>query len=201
MKRLIIAFLFLPLFSIAQSNQDLFIKIDVKPIDALKGYTFEIYRNKYEIKIVHRKVERIGKFSFSDEDKKIISRLILKINIDSLTQDSIAYYQNKLDAIKVANTTYKIDSMSIYKTTHKSYFKFLEEMVKIPDSILVEPQMKAEIKENTYCFFTIKEGRAIEKRVFYIECLEPKMFPILSKLVNDSNAIANAHKAVMDKKH
>lgn len=198
MKKLILVFLLLPLLSVAQSN-DLMMKVEVKPIDPKKGYTFELHRAKDEIRIEYKKVDSVGAFSFREEDKKIISRLIAKTDIDSMTKDSIDYYQKKMDKIKEANTFYKQDNVSIYKTTHKNYFKFLESLLKTPDSILVEPQGK--ILASTYCFVTIKEGNLKDERTFYVECLEPKIFPILAKLVNDTNEIVKAHKAVMGKRN
>ena len=201
MKKLVIVLLLLPILSFAQSKKDVFVKMEIKPIDAKKGYTFEVYKTEDEIKIDYKKIDSVRKFSFSDEDKKIISRLIEKTDIDSMSKDPLDYYQSKLEAIKESNTFYQQESMSIYRTTHKSYFKFLEEVIKIPDSILVEPQTKETISANTYCFFTITEGIGKEKRTFYIECLEPKIYPILTKLVNDTDAIVKAYKTAKERKN
>lgn len=201
MKRLYIVFLLLPLLSFAQDKKEVFIKMEIKPIDAKKGYTFDIYKTEDEIKIDYKKIDSVRKFSFSDEDKRIVSRLIAKTDIDSMSKDSLDYYQSKLEAIKESNTFYKQESISIYRTTHKSYFKFLEGLIKIPDSILVEPQKGETIKANTYCFFTITEGLKKEKRTFYIECLEPKIYPLLTKLINDTDMIVKAYKIAKDRKN
>ena len=199
MKQLLTIFFILPIISFAQSNH-ISIKIEVKPTDPKMGYTFNLYKSKDEIKIEYKKIDSIGKVSLTNKDKKIIAGLIAKTEIDSATKDSIDYYQRKLDTIKVANTFYSTDSMSVYKTTHKSYFKLLEDVINSQDSALVKPQGGLEIIGNTYCFFTINEGKVKEERKFYIECLEPKIFPILTKLVNDTNAIVQAYKAVRGRK-
>lgn len=199
MKTLFIAFLLIPIFSVAQDKKEVFIKMEIKPVDIKKGQTFEIYKNGDEIKIVYKKIDSVKKFSFTDEDKKIVSRLIAKADIDSMTKDSLDYYQLKLDAIKESNTFYNPDSVYIYKTTHKSYFKFLEDFTKMPDSILVNPQGSERIIENTYCFFTIAEDK--QKRAFYIESLDVKRYPILTKLINDTEVIIRSFKTVRERKN
>lgn len=200
MKQLLIILFLLPIISFAQGGNTFF-KIDVKPIDPKEGYIFNIYKTKDEIKIEYKKIDSIGKFAFDYEDKKIVSRLIRKTEMDSLTKDSIDYYQRKLDTTKAANTFYKQENITVYKSTHKTYFKLIGDIVKTQDSILVKPQGNLQILPETYCFFTIEEGNNKEKRNFYIERLDVKFFPLLSKFVNETEAIAVAFKAVRERKN
>jgi len=200
MKKLFTIFFLLPLLSLAQSN-DVYIKIEVKPNDPKQGFSFNLYKFKDEIKIEYKKIDSIGKFAFDSEDKKIVTRLIRKTEMDSLTKDSIDYYQKKLDVMKAENTFYKVDHLSVYKSTHKNYFKLIEDLMIKPDSVLVKPQGNVEIIPDTYCFFIVDQGKGKEKRNFYIERLDVKMFPLLTKFVNETHAIAEAYKAVRERKN
>lgn len=200
MKQLLKIFFLLPLISFAQSN-DVSIKIEVKPTDPKMGYTFNLYKSKDEIKIEYKKIDSIGKFAFDPEDKKIVTRLIRKTEMDSLTKDSIDYYQRKLDTIKAANTFYKQENISVYKSTHKNYFKLVDDIIATQDSVLVKPQGNLEITPDTYCFFIVDDGKSKEKRNFYIERLDVKIFPLLTKFVNDTQAIAEAYKVVRERKN
>ena len=200
MKQLLTIFFLLPLISFAQSN-DISIKIEVKPTNPKMGYTFNLYKSKGEIKIEYKKIDSIGKVAFDPEDKKIVTRLIRKTEMDSLTKDSIDYYQRKLDTIKAANTFYRQENISVFKNTHKNYFNLLDNIIATQDSILVKPQGNLEIIPDTYCFFMVDEGKGKEKRNFYIERLDVKIFPLLTKLVNETLSIAEAYKAVRERKN
>lgn len=177
------------------------IEIDAKPVDPKKGYSFELLKTTNEVKIYYKKVDSIAKFSFNEKDQGTIKRLLGKSGIyfDSLTLDSIAYFQHKVDSIRTANTYYSIDSATIYKTSHPAYWRFLETVLQTPNNVLEKKMSDITGTSPTYCFFTFTQNN--NERALYTESLESSVYPILTKLVNDTMEIMKAHKQVMERRH
>jgi hypothetical protein len=177
------------------------IEIEAKPSDPTKGYAIELIKLNNEVKIYYKKVDSIAKFSFGEKDQLTMKRLVGKTGVyfDSLTMDSIAYFQHKVDSIRTANTYFKIDSTTIYKTSHPTYWRYLETILRTPNSILEKKMSDITSKNPTYGFFTLTQNN--NERAVYIESLEPKVYPLLSKLVNDTIDIMKAHKLVMERKN
>ena len=200
-KNLIVIFILFGLRSIAQQPVLSSISIDGKPLDPKKAFDFKISKTATEIKIIYKKVDSIGKITYAEEDLATIKRLLQKDNqfFDSLTKDSIAYFQHKLDLIRLANTYFKTDSTTIYKTTHYPYWKLVETILKTSDEALQKKQDNKEIPDGTFCFFTFKQNNT--ERNVYIEDTNPKVYPLLGRLVNESFEIMKAHQMVMGRKN
>jgi len=200
-KNLILIFILFGLRSFAQQPVLSSISIDGKPLDPKKAFDFKISKTETEIKIIYKKVDSIGKIIYAEEDLATIKRLLHKDNqfFDSLTKDSLVYFQHKLDLIKLANTYFKTDSTTIYKTTHYPYWKLVETILKTPDETLQKKQENKEILDGTFCFFTLKQNN--NERNVYIEDTDSKIYPLLAKLVNESFEIMRAHQMVMGRKN
>lgn len=194
----VFVFLFLPCAAFAQTQ---LITIDVKPIDPKKGYIIDLVKTQREVKVYYKSVDSIAKFSFSKEDEATIKGLIGRAQkgFDSLTNDSLAYFQRKIDSIKTANTYYQTDSASIYKSSHPAYWKLLETVLLASNDVLTAKKSTKESENQTYCFFTFIQNN--EKRQVFIEALDATVYPILTKLVNESISIIKAHKQVMQQKN
>ena len=200
-KKLVLILLVFGLHSFAQQPISSSISIDGKPLDPEKAFDFKISKTATEIKITYKKVDSIGKITYAQEDLATIKRLLHKDNqfFDSLTKDSLAYFQHKLDLIRLENTYFKTDSTTIYKTTHYPYWKLVETILKTPDEVLQKKQGDKEITEGTFCFFTFKQNNG--ERKVYIEDTDPKIYPLLARLVNESLEIMKAHQTVMKRKN
>ena len=196
--------LYLMLFPILTFGQDALskINIDVKPVDSKKGYIFQIYKMPNEVKIYYKTVDSSAKIVYNKKETVILIKMMEMIGkpaLDSLTNDSLTYFQRKIDSIKTANTFYKVDSATIYKSSHPAYWKFLEAVLATPNDVLTAKKETIESADQTYCFFTFIQNN--EERQVFIESLNAKIFPILTKLINDTMAIMKAHKLVMERKN
>ncbi len=182
-----------------QMKGDAKIMIEARPVDPKKGYMLEIIKGENEVKIYQKRVDSIGKISFSEIDKKIMRRLISRANLDSLTKDSIDYYQYKMDSLRTRNTYYKTDSASIFKSSHPNYWKSLETVLLTPNMVLEKKNSTFTSGDQTYCFFSFNQNN--QERQVFIDSLDLVVYPILTKLVNDTVNIMKAHKQVMERKH
>jgi hypothetical protein len=176
------------------------IEIKAKPIDPKKGYALELFKTDNEIKIYYHKVDSISRFSFSEKDQVIMKRLLGKkeLYFDTLTKDSIAYFQHKIDSIRTANTFYKTDSATIYKSSHPVFWRYLEKILQTPNSILEKKLQQTETTDYWF-FFTITQNG--QEREVFIDSLDQKSYPLLAKLINDTIDIMKAHKLAMEKRH
>jgi hypothetical protein len=172
---------------LAQDIKQAKITIEVKPVDPKNGYSFELIKTNNEIKISYKRVDSIGKFSFSENDQQTIKRLLGKANVffDSLSKDSLVYFQHKVDSIRNAHTYYITDSATIYKSSHPDYWKYLETILITPNAILEAKKQETNTSEQTYGFFS----------------LDPKAYPILTRLISDTMDIMNAFRSVKERKH
>lgn len=177
------------------------IEIEVKPTDPKKGYSFELIKTGNEVKIYHKQVDSIAKFSFAEKDQVTIKRLLSKADLyfDSLTKDSLAYFQHKVDSIRNVNTYYKTDSAAIYKSSHPAYWRYLETILLTPNDVLEKKAQENNGAGQTYCFFTFIQNS--QERQIFIDSLDQKTYPLLTKLINDTMDIMKAHKLVMERKH
>ena len=177
------------------------IKIEAKPTDPQKGYSFELIKTQSEVKIYYKKIDSIAKFSVSDQDMATMKRLLGSANayFDTLTRDSLSYYQQKIDSIKTANTYYKIDSATVYNATHSTYWRLLETILNTPNNVLNKKNTEINATDETYCFFTFLQNN--QERPCISNSLEPKQYPLLVKLINDTKDIMKAHKLVMERKN
>ena len=197
-KLLTITLLFFALSSLGQPST---IVIEAKPLDPVKAFTFNIEKTQREIKIICIQVDSIGKIKYDEDDLFTIKRLIRKNDqfFDSLSNDSLLYFQRKIDSIRNKNTYYRRDSAAIYKSTHPAFWKLLETVFKTPDNALVQKQNAKQISDGTLCFFTVTQGQ--EQRKVYIEDIDHQSYPLLAKLVTDSEAIMKAHRQVMKRRN
>jgi hypothetical protein len=203
MKNFTMIFLLLPMLTFAQHVEESGIKIEAKPLDSKKGYIFEIYKAPTEVKVVYRKVDSIGKISYSEKDLLLINKLKDKPEefFDSLGKDSLLHFQQRLDSIKNANTFYSSDSTTIYKTTHSTYWKLLETIFKAPNEVLENKIGNKEEVNVTFYFFTLLQGPNKEIRNLSTDSDDPKMYPLLGRLIGDTAAIIYAHQQVMKRKN
>lgn len=203
-KKLLLNILLLaPLLTFGQNNEESGIKMEAKPSDSKKAFTFEIYKTAQEVKIVYRKVDSIGKITYSEKDKATLKKLVDKSGqfFDSMAKDSLAIFQQKLDSIKNANTFYRSDSTTVYKTTHGTYWKLLETIFQTSSATLEKKSKDEEEINATFYFFTLLQGPNKEIRYLSIDSSDPKMYPLLGKLIVDTEAIMHAHQTVMGKKN
>lgn len=185
----------------AQENTTESILIVGKPVDPKKEFTFSISKKGNEINLKYKKVDSIGKLSYSIDDLATIKRLLKKKDkfFDSLSNDSLIYLQNKLEIARQKSTYYHTDSTSIYKTTHPVYWKLMETILKSPNHVLEKRQGGFPKDDGTYCFFTLTQRG--QDRFVFIDQVDDRFYPLLSKLVNRSLEVITAHQTVMKKKN
>lgn len=193
--------LLLPFLTFAQSENASIIKIETKPVNPKDGFTIAIYKTDKDIKIFFSSIDSIGKVALPAQDLQAINRLVAKNNLDSLEKDSLYHFQLKLDSVQKAHTAYKKDSTTVYKSTHKAYWQDVETIFKTPDQVLTKKQEQREVQDGTYCFFTIIQNKDQQDRYLFIENLDPKIYPQLVKLVNDTKTIIAAYQLVMKRKN
>jgi hypothetical protein len=196
----VLVFTFYVANAMAQTNTSASINLVTDPANPKNAVIFDIQKTQKEIVIRFKKVDSIGKINLNENDLATIKRLMGKDAnfFDSLTHDSLTYFQQKLDSIRKVNTYYKIDSTTIFKSTHNAYWQFLDKVLATPNAELERKQEIKNLSNTTFCFFKIKQYN--QERNVYIESLEPKMYPILVKLINDTQAIMDAHRFVMERK-
>jgi hypothetical protein len=209
MKQLIILYLLLPKLAFGQDSTVSKIKIEVKPENPKKGYQFDIFKSENEIKIYQKQIDSTAKIIYNKTDLAAMVKYIGLIgsvekndgSTGAINADSLYLIKKKMDSINEAYKIYKTDSTTIYKSTHKNYWQFLETIFTAPDEILANKGAASPINGETYCFFTIVENRTLPDRYLFIDSLDPKKYPLLVKLLNDTDAIMRAHRAVMEKKN
>lgn len=199
-KFIVIVFSLFSMQAVAQ-NATSSIFIDGKPVDPRKAFTFLITKKADQINLVYKTVDSIGKITYAEEDLVTIKKLINKSEqfFDSLSNDSLVYFQRKLDAIRVKNTYYKTDSTTIYKTSHPGYWKLLEAVLRTPSSVLATKKGMTKNTDGTYCFFTLKQND--EERNVHIDELDIQLYPLLTKLTNESFDVIRTFLIVKNRKN
>lgn len=192
---------FLALNVAAQRNLSSTIKIEGKPVDVRKEFVFVISKHSDDVTISYKSIDSISKLIYDNNDLNTINRLLKKSEVyfDSLSNDSLLYLQKKLDEIRHKSTYFKLDSTTVYKSSHPVYWKLLETILGTPNEELTKKRSVATDKDGTYCFFTLTQNNS--ERQVHIEEVNTNVYPLLSKLVNESFAIIQAHQIVMKKKN
>ncbi|MDQ7947258.1 MAG: hypothetical protein REI78_05890 [Pedobacter sp.] len=198
-KIILLCLIHIPLIGFAQ-RADYRIKLELKPEDPKKAYEMEILKTNESIKIVYRTVDSIAKIEVPTDDMQAIKRLVAKKTLDSLESDSLYHFQQQIDSLKKAKTYFKSDSTVVFSSTHKNYFQFVETVLKSSDQVLTGQMAVPTSKTLLSCFLTMDYPN-LQSRYLFIEALDPKSYPMVSKLVQDTEVIIRAHKSVMQKKN
>lgn len=176
------------------------INIEVKPVDPKNGYELTITKFRDNIQLIYRKIDSIGKVPIAKEDRELINRLVTKDSLDSAESEQLHQLEKQIESLKKGYTFYKTDTIDIYKSTHKNYWQFLETIFQTPDEILTKKLTNNAAKDATFCFFTLDHPQQ-KLRYLLIESLDVKTYPLLVKLVNDTDEIVRSYRQAMKRKN
>jgi hypothetical protein len=192
--------LILPSFTLGQDIRK--IKIEAKTANPKEAFNIMITKTTNEIRVVYHNVDSIGKMDFSDRDLATLNNIKIRTTrfLETLSTDSIRFYQNQIDSLINMKTFYKSDSASVYETTHYDYWKLIENVFKTPNMILEKRNGKGGTIGTIY-LITLQYGSANTNRYFQIDSNDQKVYPLLGKLLNDTEGIIKAHQKVMGKKN
>jgi hypothetical protein len=197
----ILCFLFIiPILSFGQDVRK--IKIEAKTVNIKGSFIFVITKTDNDIKVVYKSVDSIGQLNFSEKDLTTLKNIKTRTTrfLENLSADSIAFYQHQLDSLIGLKIFYKSDSTTVYQTTHNNYWKLVETIFKTPDVVL-EKKTGTRGTINTIYLFTLQYGVANMDRRIQIDSDNEKDYPLLGKLLRDSDAIIKAHQKVMGRRN